>query len=86
MLTALLTSAAALAAGPMPQVCAGVREPVIDVHIHSYDHDGRFDARVPNPRDGRPMTVFNGADHQELIVLLERRQSGRSSHGGAPWS
>lgn len=51
---------AALAA---TSVCTGVEEPIIDIHIHSYDRDGRFDARIPNPGDGRPMAVFTGEEH-----------------------
>lgn len=54
-------------------VCNSVSEPVIDIHVHSYDRDGRFDARVPNPGDGRPMTVFNGADHAKATVQALRK-------------
>lgn len=53
-------------------VCTGVADPVIDIHIHSYDHDGRFDARVPNPGDGRPMSVSNGADHARATAVALR--------------
>lgn len=74
MLTASMMSAAAImAVGAVPQVCGGVRDPVIDVHVHSYDRDGRFDARVPNPGNGRPMTVFNGADHARATAAALRQ-------------
>lgn len=65
-------------------VCSGVAEPVIDIHVHSYDRDGRFDARVPNPGDARPMTVFNGADHARATAAA-LRQAGvvRGIVGGA---
>lgn len=54
-------------------VCNSVSEPIIDIHVHSYDRDGRFDARVPNPGDGRPMTVLNGADHAKATVQALRK-------------
>lgn len=53
-------------------LCTSVAEPVIDIHIHSYDRDGGFDARVPNPGNGRPMTVFTGADHAKATALALR--------------
>jgi uncharacterized protein len=64
--------------------CSGVADPVIDIHVHSYDRDGRFDARVPDPGDGRPMTVFNGADHARATAAA-LRQAGvvRAIIGGA---
>lgn len=60
-----------LAAGAVT-LCNGVREPVIDVHLHSYERDGRFAARVPNPGTGQPMTVTNGADHAAATVAALR--------------
>ena len=68
MLMTLLIGAAAV-----PSICARVREPIIDVHVHTYERDGRFDARVPNPGDGAPMTVFNGADHARATAEALRR-------------
>lgn len=65
MLTILLAATA-------PSVCAGVREPVIDVRIHTYERDGRFEARVPNPGDGRPMTAFNGTHHARATAAALR--------------
>lgn len=64
---------AILLAATAPNVCAGVREPIIDMHVHSYERDARFDARVPNPGDGGPMTAFNGADHARATAAALRR-------------
>lgn len=68
MFVALLIGAAAVT-----PFCAGVPEPIIDIHIHSYERDARFDARVPNPGDGAPMTAFNGADHARATAEALRR-------------
>ncbi|WP_165424250.1 amidohydrolase family protein [Pseudoxanthomonas winnipegensis] len=73
----------ALALSSAPTCVAGV-EPVIDIHIHSYERDGRFEARVPNPGDGQPMRVFNGADHAR-VTAAALREAGvvRAIVGGA---
>ena len=57
---------------------------MIDIHVHSYERDGRFDGRVPNPGDGRAMTVFTGADHAKATAAA-LRQAGvvRAIVGGA---
>lgn len=55
MLTALIAVAAS--------VCAGVAHPVVDIHIHTYEHDSRFEFKVPNPGTGAAMQVTNGKDH-----------------------
>ena len=67
MLTTLVSAALAGSS-----ICAGVREPVIDIHIHSYRRDGRFDAHMPNPGNGRPMTVFNGDEHARRTAVVLR--------------
>ena len=64
----ILFAAAAAAA----TICSGVAEPIVDIHVHSYDRDGRFDARVPNPGTGQPMTVLNGADHARATASALR--------------
>jgi uncharacterized protein len=68
MLMALVLGAAAV-----PAVCAGVREPIVDVHVHTYERDARFDARTPNPGDGGAMTAFTGADHARATAEALRR-------------
>lgn len=64
--------AAIFLAASAPVVCAGLREPIIDMHVHTYERDARFEARVPNPGDGRPMTVFDGAHHARATAAALR--------------
>ena len=75
MLTTLLAVAAATAAAAAnPPPCRGVAEPIVDIHIHSYDdNDGRFKGRVPVPGTGAPMTVTSGADHARATVAELKR-------------
>ena len=60
-----------LAAGAAP-ICTGVQEPIVDVHLHSYEHDPRFKARVPNPGTGKPMIVANGKEQASATVAALR--------------
>lgn len=46
-----------LAAPPPP-------EKIIDMHLHAYEKDGRWTARVPNPVTGRKMTATDEAAHR----------------------
>ena len=64
---ALLLSLAAAAS-----VCTGIAEPIVDVHLHSYEHDARFAARVPNPGTGAAMTVKDGPDQARATVTALR--------------
>jgi len=52
--------------------CAGVREPIIDIHLHSYEKDPRFQARIPNPGTGGPMIVSNGQEQASATVAALR--------------
>lgn len=61
-----------LLANVAPAVCAGVAEPIVDMHLHSYENDPRFRARVPNPATGAPMMVANGAEHAAATVAALR--------------
>jgi predicted metal-dependent TIM-barrel fold hydrolase len=45
---------------------------VIDVHLHAYDRDGRFDDAVPNPETGAPMRVRSGLEHRHLLLRTMR--------------
>jgi hypothetical protein len=45
---------------------------VIDVHLHAYDKDGRFDDAVPNPETGAPMRLRNGLEHRRLLLRTMR--------------
>lgn len=53
-------------------VCPAVRDPIIDVHLHSYENDQRFQARVPNPGTGGPMIVTNGREQAAVTVTALR--------------
>lgn len=64
--------------------CLGVADPVIDVHVHDYEQDARFDHRVPNLGTGSPMTVFTGADHaRATAAALKAAGVVRGIVGGA---
>jgi predicted TIM-barrel fold metal-dependent hydrolase len=41
------------------------RPPIIDVHLHAYHQDDRWQRKVPNPRTGRPMTATTEQAHME---------------------
>jgi uncharacterized protein len=45
---------------------------VIDVHLHAYDKDGRFENAVPNPETGAPMAVRSGLEHRRLLLRTLR--------------
>lgn len=53
-------------------ICTGVGDPVIDIHLHSYDRDPRFAARLPNPGTGAPMTVTDGREQASATVAALR--------------
>ena len=60
-----------MAAASTP-ICANTGEPIVDIHLHSYEHDPRFGARVPNPGSGGPMIVANGAEQATATVAALR--------------
>ena len=39
------------------------RQPIIDVHVHVYATDPRWDLKIPNPANGREMTADNEEAH-----------------------
>ena len=47
--------------------------PVIDVHLHGYASDPRWQARVPNPITGAPMTATTEDSHRRAIMEQMRR-------------
>lgn len=67
---AMLGTAAAL-----PAQCAGVREPIIDVHSHSYAIDPRWEVRAPNPATGVPLTAI-GEEALRRATIEEYRRNG----------
>ncbi|MGR4866624.1 amidohydrolase family protein [Caulobacter sp. LARHSG274] len=62
----------AMAASAAVSTCSGVAEPIIDVHLHSYEHDRRFTLQIPNPGSGGPMIVENGSQHASATVAALR--------------
>jgi len=46
-----------------PQRTAQKSAPIIDVHMHSYEKDGRWNQRIPNPVSGRSMVATNEQAH-----------------------
>ena len=73
MLLAVATAIAAQAARP-PQ-CLGVRQPIIDVHAHSYAVDPRWAVGAPNPSTGKPLTAVGEAALRKA-TLAEFRKNG----------
>jgi hypothetical protein len=73
----ILGLAATLALGPpalASGACDGVKAPVIDVHLHAYDRDPRFEHHVPNPGTGKPSLAVDAESHRALTVAeLKRR-------------
>ena len=43
-------------------------EPVIDVHLHAYDTDPRFDVEMPMPRSGATNPATDGVSHRRLTL------------------
>jgi predicted TIM-barrel fold metal-dependent hydrolase len=56
---------------PAAQPCPA--EPIIDVHLHAYDRDPRFDARVPTPLTGKPNPATDGTGHRRLTLAGMKR-------------
>lgn len=44
------------------------RPPVIDVHVHAYAKDQRWDQKIPNPLTGQPMTATNEQAHMQATL------------------
>lgn len=47
----------------LAQVNAQTRPPIIDVHVHAYAKDARWDHKVANPITGQAMTATNEQSH-----------------------
>ena len=48
-------------------------EPIIDVHLHAFNSDPRWNARTPNPVTGRPLTATNETAHMaETLAQLKK--------------
>ena len=65
----LLVSTASVSA----QHSKRVAEPIIDVHLHAYSADPRWNARTPNPVTLRSLTATNEAAHMaETLAQLKK--------------
>src|SRR6188508_3251465 len=62
----LLLAVLLLAAPPPP-------EKIIDMHLHAYEKDERWTARVPNPATGRKMTATDEASHRAATFAAMKR-------------
>jgi predicted TIM-barrel fold metal-dependent hydrolase len=61
------------------------RYPVIDMHMHVYPSDPRWDARVPNPISGTPMKAVTEDAHRRAVLAEMDRFNvvlGAISNGG----
>ena len=61
--TALAQSISPAQPNASSQTNAQARAPVIDVHVHAYAKDARWDHKVGNPITGREMTATNEQAH-----------------------
>ena len=49
------------------------RQPIIDVHMHAYAKDPRWDHKVGNPITGKPMTATNEQSHmRETMAEMKK--------------
>jgi uncharacterized protein len=65
------------------------RLPVIDMHMHVYSSDPRWDARVPNPITAAPLTAVTEDAHRRAVIEQMNRFNivlAAISNGGAPES
>jgi predicted TIM-barrel fold metal-dependent hydrolase len=70
MATALLFVLLASPAGS-----AAPAEPIIDMHVHAYETDGRWAARIANPVTGQKMTATDEAAHRKATFDAMDRAS-----------
>ena len=49
--------------------------PVIDVHVHVYASDARWEYRVPNPANGQAMTATDETAHMEATLAEMERHN-----------
>jgi predicted TIM-barrel fold metal-dependent hydrolase len=51
------------------------RPPIIDVHVHVYSTDLRWDLKVPNPANGQEMTATDERAHMQATFLEMKRHN-----------
>ena len=59
---------ALIASTALPQNNAQRRQPIIDVHMHAYAKDERWDQKIPNPVTGQPMLATNELAHMQSTL------------------
>ena len=64
VLTAVLVTSRMVQNNALAQPNAQPRAPIIDVHMHAYAKDPRWDHKVPNPITGQAMTAMNEQSHR----------------------
>src|SRR5262245_16698325 len=70
--TALVQSNA-LGQGNTQTPTVQTRGPVIDVHVHAYIKDGRWEQKIPSPISGRAMTATNEQAHmRETLAEMKK--------------
>jgi len=71
--TALAQSNSPTQTNTSSQTNAQTRAPVIDVHMHAYAKDARWDHKVGNPITGREMTATNEQAHmRETLAEMKK--------------
>ena len=63
LLAAILLTSTLVRSDNPPQTNAKVRPPIIDVHMHAYAKDERWNHKVSNPVTGQAMTATNEQSH-----------------------
>src|SRR4030095_3092325 len=49
--------------------------PIIDVHVHVYGSDPRWDKKIPNPINGQPMTATTEQAHMQATLAEMRKHN-----------
>src|SRR4026207_797314 len=69
----LLVAATAVHLRVQAQSAAQVRPPIIDVHMHAYAKDARWDHKVGNPITGQPMSATDEQSHMRATFAEMRK-------------
>jgi uncharacterized protein len=49
--------------------------PIIDVHVHVYGSDPRWDKKIPNPINGQPMTATTEQTHMQATLAEMKKHN-----------